>query len=70
MILSLGGVGLGMMVFNFIYFGLGVLRMGTTGLVAQMNGNKQNDAIAHLLMRNVTVAFVLAVYSFWLTACY
>ena len=34
----IGGVGLGMMVFNFMYFGLGFLRMGTTGLVAQMYG--------------------------------
>ena len=32
----IGGVGLGMMVFNFMYFGLGFLRMGTTGMVAQM----------------------------------
>ena len=47
------------MVFNFIYFGLGFLRMGTTGLVAQMNSTKQNDAIAHLLMRNVALAFGL-----------
>ena len=34
----IGGVGLGMLVFNFIYFGLGFLRMGTTGLVAQNFG--------------------------------
>ena len=33
-----GGVALGSLVFNFIYFGLGFLRMGTTGLVAQARG--------------------------------
>lgn len=55
----IGGVGLGMMVFNLIYFGLGFLRMGTTGLVAQMYGTGQDNAIAHLLMRGVTLAFVL-----------
>ena len=55
----IGGVGLGMMVFNFIYFGLGFLRMGTTGLVAQMYGTGQDSAIAHLLMRGVTLALGL-----------
>ena len=44
----IGGVGLGMIVFNLIYFGLGFLRMGTTGLVAQMYGTGQDDKIAFL----------------------
>ena len=48
-----------MMVFNFMYFGLGFLRMGTTGLVAQMYGAGQNTAIAHLLMRGVSIALGL-----------
>ena len=55
----IGGVGLGMMVFNFIYFGLGFLRMGTTGLVAQMYGTGQDDKIAFLLIRGITLAFGL-----------
>jgi MATE family multidrug resistance protein len=55
----IGGVGLGMMVFNFMYFGLGFLRMGTTGMVAQMHGPEQNTAIAHLLIRGVSVALGL-----------
>jgi MATE family multidrug resistance protein len=55
----IGGVGLGMMVFNFMYFGLGFLRMGTTGMVAQLHGTGQNTAITHLLMRGVSVALVL-----------
>ena len=55
----IGGVGLGMMVFNFMYFGLGFLRMGTTGLVAQMCGAGQDIAIVHLLMRGVSVALGL-----------
>ena len=44
----IGGVGLGMIVFNLVYFGLGFLRMGTTGLVAQMYGTGQDDKIAFL----------------------
>ncbi len=55
----IGGVGLGMMVFNFMYFGLGFLRMGTTGMVAQMHGAEQNTAISHFLMRGVGVALGL-----------
>ena len=55
----IGGVGLGMMVFNFMYFGLGFLRMGTTGMVAQIHGAEQNTAIAHFLMRGVSVALGL-----------
>lgn len=55
----IGGVGLGMIVFNCIYFGLGFLRMGTTGLVAQMYGTGQDDKIAFLLIRGITLAFGL-----------
>ncbi|MGA0911980.1 MAG: MATE family efflux transporter [Candidatus Puniceispirillaceae bacterium] len=55
----IGGVGLGMIVFNFIYFGLGFLRMGTTGLVAQMYGTGQDDKIAFFLIRGITLAFGL-----------
>ena len=52
----IGGVGLGMMVFNFMYFGLGFLRIGTTGILARMYGAGPNTAIAYLLMRGVSVA--------------
>ena len=41
----IGGVGLGMMLFNAIYFGMGFLRMGTTGLVAQ---SQDDDAAKKL----------------------
>ena len=34
----IGGVGLGMMLFSAIYFGMGFLHIGTTGLVAQSQG--------------------------------
>ena len=44
----IGCVGLGMIVFNLVYFGLGFLRMGTTGLVAQMYGTGQDDKIVFL----------------------
>ena len=61
----IGGVGLGMIEFNFMCFGLGFLRMGTTGLVAQIYGAGQDIAIAHLLMRVVSVALGLRDCLFW-----
>jgi MATE family multidrug resistance protein len=57
----IGGVGLGMLVFNFIYFGLGFLRMGTTGLVAQNFGRNADEMTAHILLRGISLAFGLGV---------
>ncbi|MEC7586759.1 MAG: MATE family efflux transporter, partial [Pseudomonadota bacterium] len=54
-----GGVALGSLVFNFIYFGLGFLRMGTTGLVAQAHGRGDATAIEHHLVRGLVLAFCL-----------
>ena len=54
-----GGVALGSMVFNFIYFGLGFLRMCTTGLVAQAHGRGDLREIEYLMVRGLLVAFIL-----------
>ena len=62
---SIGRVGLGMMVFNFMYFGFEFLHMGTTGLVAQIYGTGQDTAIGHLLVHGVSVALVLGECLFW-----
>lgn len=43
----LGGIAIGALIFSFIYWGFGFLRMGTTALVAQAVGaNQQNEASA------------------------
>ena len=54
-----GGVALGSLVFNFIYFGLGFLRMGTTGLVAQAHGRGDATAIEHHMVRGLVLALCL-----------
>ncbi|MGB0689523.1 MAG: MATE family efflux transporter [Candidatus Puniceispirillum sp.] len=54
-----GGVGLGTLIFNFIYFSFGFLRMGTTGLVAQAHGRNQPDDIVNWLARGLFLAFSL-----------
>ena len=52
----IGGVGLGMMLFNAIYFGMGFLRMGTTGLVAQSQGKDAAAQIARIMVRGLVLA--------------
>ena len=53
----IGGVGLGMMLFNAIYFGMGFLRMGTTGLVAQSQEHDAATQTARILVRGLALAF-------------
>ena len=57
----IGGVALGSLVFNFLYFGLGFLRMCTTGLVAQAQGRRDFAEIENLLIRGVIIAFAFGV---------
>jgi MATE family multidrug resistance protein len=52
----LGAIAVGGMIFNFIYWGFGFLRMGTTGLTAQAFGKKDEQASMLTLARAVSVA--------------
>jgi len=47
----IGAVGLGAIIFNFIYWSFGFLRMGTTGLAAQAYGNGDNQELSNILGR-------------------
>jgi MATE family multidrug resistance protein len=53
----LGGVALGAMVFNFLFWGFGFLRMGTTGFVAQADGAEDDRALRAIVMRALLLAF-------------
>ncbi len=57
----LGAVGIGAMIFNFIYWSFGFLRMGTTGMTAQVYGAKDDAAVNLILMRSMTLAFVISI---------
>ena len=57
----IGGVGLGMMLFNAIYFGMGFLRMGTTGLVAQSQGEDAVAQITSIMVRGLILAFAIGI---------
>ena len=50
---DLGAIALATMVFSFVYWGFGFLRMGTTGFIAQADGAKDRDAVIAVLFRSV-----------------
>jgi MATE family multidrug resistance protein len=52
----LGGVALGGLVFSFVFWGFGFLRMVTTGLVAQAFGARNDNALRASLLRALLLA--------------
>lgn len=73
----LGAIAVGSMIFNFIFWGFGFLRMGTTGLTAQAFGKEDSTDSIMTLARALTVAGVLGIlivllqawiadFSFWM----
>ncbi len=55
----LGAVAVGSLIFSFLYWGFGFLRMGTTGLVAQALGADDGPEIRAALGRAVLLALAL-----------
>ena len=45
----IGAIGVGGAIFNFIYWGFGFMRMGTTGLTAQAFGKKNSIEPVHVV---------------------
>ena len=64
-VVLLGALALATMIFNFIFWGFGFLRMGTTALVAQAKGRKDNQAATDVLMRSLLLASLLGI-TLWL----
>ena len=52
----LGGVALGGLFFNFVFWGFGFLRMGTTGLVAQAHGARDQAELRNNVVRALLLA--------------
>ncbi len=52
----LGAIALGGIIFNVIYWSMGFLRMGTTGMTAQAFGRKDQTAISQVFGRAMVVA--------------
>jgi len=57
----LGAIAVGSMIFNFIFWGFGFLRMGTTGLTAQAFGEKNKSDSVMTLARALTVAGIFGI---------
>jgi len=58
---DLGGVALGGLFFNFVFWGFGFLRMGTTGLVAQAHGAREFAALRANVVRALLLAFAIGI---------
>jgi len=52
----IGAIALGSIIFSFLFWGLGFLRMSTTALTAQAHGAKDNDEVRASLSRAMVIA--------------
>ena len=55
----IGGVAAGGVFFNFVFWGFGFLRMGTTGLVSQAHGAGDTQALRASVVRALLLAFAI-----------
>ncbi len=60
-IADLGAIALGALIFSFVYWGFGFLRMGTTGFVARASGAGDKAGVRAVLGRSLLLAAVLGV---------
>ncbi|MGQ9426830.1 MATE family efflux transporter [Gilvimarinus sp. F26214L] len=56
---QLGAIALGAVIFSFVYWSFGFLRMGTTGFVAQAAGARQEPEVRATLGRALLVALAI-----------
>lgn len=56
----IGAIAIATVIFDFLYFGLGFLRMGTTGLVAQIFGRGDADRMRSSLAQALILAELIA----------
>ncbi len=57
----LAAIGLGTMIFNFLYLGLGFFRMSSTGLIAQAYGSRDQQEINSTLLHSIGLAIVIGI---------
>ena len=58
---AIGGIAIGTMLFDLLYWNFGFLRVGTSGLTAQAYGAGLRDECRKILMRGVAVALTAAI---------
>ena len=57
----LGGVAIGSLIFSYVYWGFGFLRMGTTGLAAQAMGARDGREVWATLARSLAMVVILSI---------
>ncbi|NKB37071.1 MAG: MATE family efflux transporter [Gammaproteobacteria bacterium] len=57
----LGAVAIAGVIFSFLYWGMGFLRMGTTGIIAQAHGEADNNKIRSALVHSQLIALFIAI---------
>jgi MATE family multidrug resistance protein len=55
----IGSVAIASLIFTFIFWSFGFLRMGTTGLTAQALGANDHEEIRAILGRSILLAFII-----------
>lgn len=55
----MGAVTLGVSLFNFLFWGFGFLRMGTTGMTSQAHGRRDDDGMRLLLAQSLILSGVI-----------
>ncbi len=58
--LHIAAIGIAGMAFNFIYWNMGFLRIGTTGLVSRYRGEGDNEKISNAFFRSMILAVLLS----------
>ena len=61
----IGGIAIGSMLFDLLYWNFGFLRVGTSGMTAQAYGRGERVECARLLTQSVSIAFIGAAF-LWL----
>ena len=57
---AIGGIAIGTMLFDLLYWNFGFLRVGTSGMTAQANGRGDWNECARLLARSLTISLIAA----------
>ena len=57
----IGAITVGALIFNFIYWGFGFLRLGTGGLSAQATGSGDAEELVAVLMRSLIIAGIAGI---------
>ena len=60
-LVDLGAIALGALIFSFVYWGFGFLRMGTTGFVAQADGAGNTAEVRAVIIRSLMLASLTGV---------